>query len=133
MLENCIVDIYTAKLAITKVPLNMARKAEGQKERKICECGRRPVAINYKKNSITHYRSTCSTCIKEKRKARKTTYPNYIKKEACEKCGFKPIFAEQLDVFVDEQSDTIKTVCLNCKEELVHTKTWKQGDLIADF
>jgi len=111
----------------------MARKAEGQKERKICKCGKRPVAINYVKNGITHYRSLCSVCSKEKKKRRKNQYPNYIKKEVCEKCGFKPMFREQLDVFATENPPMLKTVCLNCKEELVHTKTWTQGDLIADF
>jgi len=111
----------------------MARKSEGQKERKICKCGKRPVAINYKKNGITHYRSVCSTCSKERKKQKKKLYPNYTKKKVCEKCGFTALFLEQLDIFIVSSPRTIKTVCLNCKEELTHTNTWKQGDLIADF
>ena len=109
------------------------RKSEGQKSREICKCGRRPVAINYKKNGITHYRSICSTCANERDKQKKNSFPNYIKKDVCEKCGFSPIFSEQLDIFSIITPRMIKTVCLNCKEELSHTNVWKQGDLIADF
>jgi hypothetical protein len=111
----------------------MARVSAGQKSREICKCGRRPVAINYKKNNITHYRSSCSTCSKDRRKQRKNTFPNYTKKEVCEKCGFVAVFSDQLTIFTIQNPPMLKTVCLNCREELAHTKMWKQGDLIADF
>jgi len=111
----------------------MPRKSAGQKSREICKCGRRPVAINYKKDGITHYRSVCSTCSKERRKQRKNKFPNYLKKKVCEKCGFRATFIEQLDIFTVSNPPMLKTVCLNCKEELSHTNMWTQGDLVADF
>ncbi len=111
----------------------MTRTNAGQKSREICKCGRRPVAINYKKNDITHYRSVCSTCSKERRKQRKSQFPNYIKKATCEKCGFTPKFTDQLVFIPIDQPQMLKTVRLNCKAELSHTKTWTPGDLVADF
>lgn len=115
----------------------MARKAEGQKERNICKCGKRPVAINYKKDGITHYRSLCSTCAKIKARRKSRKFKGYVKKETCEKCGFKASYPEQLDVYVINNNPlmgmNLKTVCLNCETELHHTHQWPQGDLIADY
>ena len=111
----------------------MARTHTGQKSREICKCGRRPVAINYKKSGITHYRSVCSTCAKERNKQKKNSFPNYTKKKACEKCGFNATYVGQLTIFTVKNPPMLKTVCLNCCEELVHTNTWSQGDLVADF
>ena len=116
----------------------MARKPEGQKERTICSCGERPVAINYKKDGITHYRAVCSTCSKKRKTSSKNkNFKGYIKKQICEKCGFKATYPEQLDVYVINNNPlmvmNLKTVCLNCETELQHTKNWPQGDLIADY
>jgi hypothetical protein len=114
----------------------MARKSEGQKERKTCKCGKRPVAINYKKNGTTHYRSYCSTCTRNITRKKYQKHPNYTIKKVCEKCGFKAIYPEQLNIYTVKGTVSIlnlKTVCLNCEKELAHTNTWPQGDLIADF
>jgi hypothetical protein len=111
----------------------MLRANTEQKSREICECGRRPVVINYKKDDITHYRSVCSTCSKKRRKQRKNNFPNYTKKKSCEKCGFNALYTGQLDIFTVQNPPMLKTVCLNCKEELMHTNVWNQGDLVADF
>jgi len=110
----------------------MPRKKQGQLERKLCDCGKRHVAINYKKDGITHYRSKCSSCSR-KLSTKKKYYPNYNLKNNCEKCGFVPIYKEQLCVFFDAKENILKTVCLNCNEELKHVQTWKQGDLVEDF
>lgn len=111
----------------------MARKRAGQKSREICKCGRRPVAINYIKVGITHYRSVCSTCSKDRKKRKENAFPNYTKKRVCEKCGFKPVFDKQLVVFTVPNPPMLKTVCLNCNKELAYNDTWNQGDLVADF
>jgi hypothetical protein len=109
----------------------MGRKKENQKEREMCKCGYRYIAINYSKDGITHYRSTCSTCArKPKEEIPKWKKAGYNKKSHCEKCNFKSKFETQLDVYT---STTFKTVCLNCKEELNHTGIWLQSNLIADF
>jgi len=115
----------------------MARKSEGQKERTICSCGKRPIAINYKKDGITHYRSICSACAKKKSNKKNKRYKGYTRKHICEKCGFKASYPEQLNVYVINNNPSItmnlKTVCLNCERELHHTNQWPQGDLIADY
>jgi len=111
----------------------MPRKKQGQLERKLCSCGERPVAINYVKDNVTHYRSLCSSCSKKKRRRKKLQVPNYSLKPQCEKCGFVPKFYQQLDVYHNKDDGIIKTVCLNCQEELNHTNVWSQGDLVADF
>jgi hypothetical protein len=113
----------------------MSRKKESQKERIMCNCGIRRVAINYIKDKVIHYRTVCSVCSKKNKKP-KEHYPNYKKKISCEKCGFVALFPEQLSAYKTTNptyTSVLKTVCLNCKEELSHTKQWTQGDLIADF
>jgi len=111
----------------------MPRTKQEQQERAMCECGKRHVAINYKKDGITHYRTTCSSCAKKLAIKKKNHYPNYNLKSKCEKCGFVPIYKEQLSVFFDAKDNILKTVCLNCNEELRHVQIWKQGDLVEDF
>jgi len=66
----------------------MPRTKQEQQERAMCECGKRHVAINYKKDGITHYRTTCSSCAKKLAIKKKNHYPNYNLKSKCEKCGF---------------------------------------------
>lgn len=109
----------------------MARKKEDQKERKMCKCDLRYVAINYVKEGILHYRSTCSVCAKKSKvKPCKWKVAGYVKKTHCEKCNFKSKYIDQLDVYT---FTAFKTVCLNCLKELEHTGTWIQGDLVADY
>ena len=63
----------------------------------------------------------------------------YKKKSTCEKCGFKPIYHQQLMVYhIDKNVDNfawnnLKTICFNCQEELRISGKWIQGDLIPDI
>jgi hypothetical protein len=113
--------------------------------RKLCQiCGKTPVAVNYKSNSKTYYRSRCDSCI---RKGKKLSPPKprwllegYKKKPHCEKCGFKSKYKEQLFVYyVDGNLNNnslfnLKTICANCQYEVAREGLgWKQGDLIPDY
>jgi prepilin-type processing-associated H-X9-DG protein len=113
--------------------------------RKLCQiCGKTPVAVNYKSNSKTYYRSRCDSCI---RKGKKLSPPKprwllegYKKKPHCEKCGFKSKHPEQFNVlFVDGDLNNcrpanLKTVCANCQRILQKEGVkWRQGDLTPDF
>lgn len=112
-------------------------------ERSLCPaCQVRSVAVNYVKDGVTHYRSRCDHCIRNN-KQKKPVIPywmkaGYRKKPACEKCGFKAKFKEQLDVYHIDGNLTnnnplnLKTICLNCSIE-VSKLGWRQGDLTADF
>jgi len=95
--------------------------------RKICPvCNTKPVAINYTKNNIVHYRSKCDVCTRKNRKiVPKWVKVGYKKKAVCECCNFKAVFPEQLDVcYLDgDQTNTaltnLKTVCLLCYVPIV--------------
>lgn len=105
---------------------------------KTCDC--RPVAINYKKDGKTHYRSQCDHC---SRTAKDGIPPwfraGYRLKPKCDKCGFTSKYVEQFNVFhVDGnlkncRFNNLKTVCANC-QRLLHTLQipWRQGALVAD-
>lgn len=113
--------------------------------RPICtKCSQNPVAINYIKDGIKHFRTICDKC-KRKSKNKKPPVPawrlaGYKKKPHCEKCGFKAIYHQQLFVFhVDgDLSNTnrgnLKTVCANCQIEISKSDIgWVQGDLVPDI
>lgn len=105
---------------------------------KTCDC--RPVAINYRKDGVTHYRSQCDHC---SRTAKEGIPPwfraGYRLKSKCDKCGFTSKHVEQFNVFhVDGnlkncRLNNLKTVCANC-QRLLHTLQipWRQGALVAD-
>lgn len=98
--------------------------------RPICPaCNSKPVAINYKKGDKVHYRAKCDSCTRKGKKVLpRWVKVGYKKKPACECCGFKARFPEQLDVcFVDNNPNNtvltnIKTVCLNCYAVVVTMK-----------
>jgi hypothetical protein len=102
---------------------------------------KRPVAINYYKNSKPFYRSKCDHCSKE----RKEGIPlwevrGYKKKSSCDRCGFSSKYKDQFNVYhVDGDQmncrfNNLKTVCANCQRILhILGLPWKQGDLIPDF
>lgn len=111
--------------------------------RPLCVCGKRPAAINYKKDGKIFYRKKCDICIRyngiEKR------YPKwyrdgYRQKDHCEKCGFKSKYNEQFNVYhLDGNLDNtklsnLKTICANC-QRILHKEgvKWRQGDLVPDF
>ena len=57
--------------------------------RPLCNCGSRPVAINYIKNGRTYYRSVCENCLKGKTIECRWYKSGYRLKNQCDKCGFK--------------------------------------------
>ena len=107
--------------------------------RNLCPtCGSRPVAVNYVKNGITHYRKQCDSCLRKgkklKPKAAAWVLSGYKKKAQCEKCGFTAKLAEQLQVFhIDGKLKNtawanLRTICANCAIEINKSKlSWKPG------
>lgn len=122
------------------------KKPIPQPDRNICPvCKERPVAINYTSNGKTRYRKVCDSCNRKGKKI-KPVAPDwfkagYRKKHVCEKCGYKAKYPEkQMSVFhVDgnlknTSSLNLKTVCLNCRVELAHSKLpWKESPITPDF
>jgi hypothetical protein len=103
-------------------------------KRPLCECGR-AAAINYKKGDRTYYRKKCTHCIAEAKKPKHEPWEiaGYIKKNKCEKCGFKSKYSDQIHVVqVKGMLHTYKSVCLNCEVEIANKGGWKQGDLTPD-
>lgn len=114
--------------------------------RKLCPvCTVHPVAVNYIKNDVTHYRRMCTPCIHKGKKI-KPTPPmwfkhGYRKKTICEKCGFKAKYPEdQLRVFYldgnlrNNSWSNLRTICLNCQQEVFKSRlSWKPADLVPDF
>ena len=115
-------------------------------DRKLCSvCSRNPVAINYVREGITHYRNMCGSCSRRGKKVKPKPpawyQSGYRKKPACDMCGFKAESPEeQLLIFhVDGNLNNndwvnLKTVCLNCRP-LVGKKRlpWKPSGIVPDF
>lgn len=113
--------------------------------RPLCSiCAIRPCAINYyDKNKQVHYRSKCEGCITNnsiKSAKPRWAISGYIKKQVCDKCGFRSIYSEQIVVFYvngdlnNTKINNLRSICLNCiievnKKDLL----WEQGDLVDDF
>ena len=97
--------------------------------RPLCICGLRPAAINYKKNNKTFYRKKCETCTRYGGTGHgipKWKHVGYVKKDQCEKCGFKSKHKEQFNVFHIDGA--------NCQRIMQKQGVrWKQGDLVPDF
>jgi hypothetical protein len=121
------------------------RKLLIQSDRKICSaCNQRPAAINYTRDTITHYRSRCSICISKHRKI-KAPVPRweaagYKKKTTCDRCGFRSKYSAQLLVYhidgnlANSNLRNLKTICRNCVEEVKRADLpWRPGDLQPDF
>ena len=113
--------------------------------RKICPaCNQRPVAINYHRDDVVHYRTRCNVCVRESKRIPQQQpawrRSGYTKKTICEKCGFKSKYPEQLGVFyIDGNLKNnnwlnLKTVCLNCIQEVSKSRLkWRQDPLVSDF
>lgn len=111
--------------------------------RPLCICGFRPAAINYVKNNKIYYRKKCERCLKHNNVA--VGIPlwkqrGYLKKNLCEKCGYKSKYEEQFNVYHIDGNlknckiSNLKTICANCQRILYKEGIkWKQGDLIPDF
>jgi hypothetical protein len=130
---------------VSTVPFAKVLGKYTMENRPLCPtCRQKPVAINYIKEDVTHYRSQCDTCL---RKGRKLKPPSpawaksgYKKKPHCEKCGFVAKHSEQLNVFhVDgnlKNNDwvNLKTICLNCSTEISKSKLrWKASVMPPDL
>jgi hypothetical protein len=115
-------------------------------ERKLCPtCLENPVAVNYIREDVTHYRSKCASCIRKGRKLKPEppawARSGYKKTERCELCNFKArVPARQLFVFhVDgnlknNNWHNLKTVCANCRIELDSTRVnWRPAAIVPDF
>ena len=114
-------------------------------ERKLCPlCNLNPVAINYRRNGITHYRNICSVCSRKGRKLKHQPTAwykaGYRKKPQCERCGFRAELTEQLLVYhidgnlKNNDRSNLKTVCLNCRPVVSKSRLpWKPADLVQDF
>ena len=110
--------------------------------RKLCaNCRARPVAVNYYKEGIPHYRSKCDHCSRGYQESRPLwALHGYKKKLACEKCNYSSKHDEQFNVFYvdgnqkNNRITNIKTVCANC-QRILHKEgvRWRQGDLTPDF
>jgi hypothetical protein len=114
--------------------------------RKLCpSCQINPVAINYKRDGITHYRSRCAGCIRAGRKLKEQppawAKTGYKKPERCEMCGFKAklpvkqLFVYHVDGNLKNNNwHNLKTVCANCRIELGTSRVaWKPSAIVPDF
>ena len=113
--------------------------------RPICKkCNKNVCAVNYIREGVHHYRSTCDECgrKKNKLKPRKANWTKsaYKKKATCDLCGFRSILQSQITVFhIDGNLDNIqlsnlRSICLNCVEVVKKKEvTWKRGDLEVDY
>ena len=112
--------------------------------RPICTaCNQRPVAVNYHRDDVTHYRARCDHCIRRNKKIRPPEAlwkrAGYKKKPTCDRCGFKGKYAAQLLVYhVDGNMNNtalrnLKTVCQNCVVDINKSDLpWRPGDLEED-
>lgn len=113
-------------------------------QRPICQaCNQRPCAINYVRDGVKHYRSRCEACTKKNKKIKppvpRWQLSGYKKKPACDRCGFKAKYREQLIVYhIDGDLNhcelrNLRTVCLNCVVDIRRNEiTWLPGDLEPD-
>jgi hypothetical protein len=110
--------------------------------RKLCKkCGRRPAAINYRKQGRIFYRSKCDHCARGLKQERPLwALAGYQKKNTCDRCNFKSSHSETFNVFhidgnlTNCRFNNLKTVCANC-QRVLHKEgvKWRQGDLTPDF
>lgn len=113
--------------------------------RELCpHCQINLVAVNYINNGTTHYRNSCSTCIRRKKKLKPepTAWQRagYVKKVACERCNFKfKLLTQSVIFYVDGNLKNnnwlnLKTVCLNCQREVYHLRLgWQASPIQSDF
>jgi hypothetical protein len=114
-------------------------------ERQLCpNCHTNPVAVNYVKDGVTHYRNSCAACIRKGKKLKPEPpawqRSGYKKKANCEKCNFKFKFVEQNVVFHIDGNlknnvwTNLKTICLNCQQEIYKGRTgWRPAKIVPDF
>ena len=113
--------------------------------RELCPiCLATPVAVNYIRDGITHYRNSCSTCIRKGKKLKAIppawAKSGYKKTLQCEICNFKArlptkqLFVYHVDGNLKNNNwHNLKTVCANCRIELVGKVNWKPASIVPDF
>jgi len=111
-------------------------------KRPLCKnCRKRPAAVNYKRNGVTHYRSKCDSCLTAKKRVVPSWMQSgYKKKMVCDQCGFKATTSHQITVFHidgDLRNNNwlnLKSVCANCAIEItIKDLAWKEGTIKPDF
>jgi len=112
--------------------------------RPLCQvCHRNAAAINGYHRDKIYYRRRCNACIRKKKKIPlqqpRWLKAGYKKKPVCDKCGFRARHSAQLTVWHingnlnDCDMRNLKTVCLNCIEEITRLDLpWRRGDLEED-
>lgn len=107
-------------------------------------CRENPVAINYIRNGVTHYRNKCASCIR-KNKNQRLPPPGWVrsgykKKANCELCNFKFELASQSNVYYIDGNlknnnwVNLKTICLNCQQKIYAMGVgWRAGPIVPDF
>ena len=113
--------------------------------RPLCQvCKTKPSAIICHKNEKTYYRKVCDTCGRAGKKVKPGAplwaRSGYTKKPHCELCNFKFKLPSQSLVFhidgnlSNNNWHNLKTVCLNCQQELHKLKVaWKPAPIVPDF
>ena len=114
-------------------------------KRDLCPiCLENPVAVNYVKDGLRHYRNSCSSCLRKGRRLKVVPLwakTGYKKTERCEMCNFKAkIPTKQLFVYhidgnlKNNNWHNLKTVCANCRIELASNRiAWKPATIVPDF
>jgi hypothetical protein len=149
--ENYYLDLLDA--ANSSEYYNTARRSSGLRTKTVakqtkrslcCVCHQRPVAVNYVKDDIKHYRTKCDACLKKKKNPKpfvpKWQASGYKKKMTCDRCGFRAKHVAQIMVYhIDGNlnnaaAKNLKSVCRNCEVELTKTDLpWRRGDLEPDL
>jgi hypothetical protein len=148
--ENYYLDLVDA--ANNKQYYNTSRKSSGLRNSKpitqparslCCACQQRPVAVNYTRDTITHYRTRCDACLKRKKNPKpyqpRWQASGYKKKMTCDRCGFRAQYTAQMLVYhvdgnlANSSVKNLKSICKNCEITInKSTLPWKPGDLSVD-
>jgi hypothetical protein len=113
-------------------------------DRPLClSCNQRFRAVNCHKNGKIYYRKQCDYCLKRRKRlpvpVPRWAKTGYVKKPACDRCGFRGRHARQLLVYhIDGNMNNsnyknLKTVCQNCAIDIAKLDLpWQAGDLEPD-
>lgn len=115
-------------------------------KRDLClSCKQNPVAVNYIRDGVRHYRNSCNSCIRKGRKLKPQppawARSGYKKPASCEVCNFKAksptkqLFVFHIDGNLKNNSwHNLKTICANCQIELIGNRVaWKPATIVPDF
>lgn len=111
---------------------------------KCTRCKKKPAAVNYIRNEVTHYRKLCRECINVEKKDKELgnqllIKSGYVKKKACDRCNFISKHPSQMKLIyldgdrLNVNRMNLRTFCLNCVAEFNNLPQSKKSDLIADY